>query len=130
MNNPTGVAASHHGTKQLLTAIGTYGVLSYSVTQRRREIGVRIALAAQSQQIRNHFFSLAFRLLTYGTFLGLVGAWLAGRTMQSVLFHVPALNLPTLAGAAITIAVVSLAACLLPSYRASRISPAEALGSQ
>jgi predicted permease len=112
----------------LLTAIGTYGVLSYAVAQRRREIGVRMALGAQPRQIRSQFFSLALRLLAGGTILGFAGAWFAGRAMQTVLFHVPALNLPTLAGTAVVMGVVSLAACLLPSRRAARISPIEALG--
>ena len=112
----------------LLTAIGTYGVLSYAVAQRRREIGVRMALGAQPEQIRSQFFYLAFRLLGCGTILGVFGAWLAGRAMQTVLFHVPALNLPMLAGTAGVTGAVSLVACLLPSYRAARISPMEALG--
>jgi predicted permease len=114
----------------LLTAIGTYGVLGYAVAQRRREIGVRMALGAQPEQIRGQFFFLAFRLLVWGTLLGAVGAWLTGRAMQTVLFHVPALNLPTFAGTAVVIGIVSLVACLLPSYRAARISPMEALGDQ
>jgi len=84
----------------LLTALGTYGVLSYSVAQRRREIGVRMALGAQPEQIRSQFLSLAFRLLACGTVFGVIGAWLTGRAMQTVLFHVSAVDLPTLAGAA------------------------------
>jgi predicted permease len=111
----------------LLIAIGTYGVLSYAVAQRRREIGVRMALGAQPEQIRNQFFYLALRLLAGGTLLGFVGAWLAGRAMSSVLFHVPALHLPALAVTALVMAAVSLTACLLPSRRAARISPVEAL---
>jgi predicted lysophospholipase L1 biosynthesis ABC-type transport system permease subunit len=114
----------------LLTAIGTYGVLSYAVAQRRREIGVRMALGARPAQIRRQFVLLALRLLAGGTVLGVIGAWLAGRAMQTVLFHVPALNLITLAGAAGIMAAVSLAACLLPSQRAARISPMEALADQ
>ena len=77
------------GIALLLTAIGTYGVLSYAVAQRRREIGVRMALGARPEQIRGQFFSLALRLLAGGTILGLIGAWLTGRAMQAVLFHVP-----------------------------------------
>jgi ABC-type antimicrobial peptide transport system permease subunit len=106
----------------LLTAIGVYGVLSYSVAQRRREIGVRMALGARPGQIRGQFFSLALRLLVCGTILGLIGAWLTGQAMQTVLFEVPPFNMATLAGAAGIMWLVSLAACLLPSHRASRIS--------
>ncbi|MGC2528582.1 MAG: ADOP family duplicated permease [Candidatus Acidiferrum sp.] len=111
----------------LLTAIGTYGVLSYAVAHRRREIGVRMALGAQPGQIRGQFLSLSLRLLAAGTLLGLLGAWQSGRAMRAVLFQVPPLDLPILAAAACVTAVVCLAACLLPSQRAARISPMEAL---
>jgi ABC-type antimicrobial peptide transport system permease subunit len=114
----------------LLTAVGTYGVLSYAVTQRRREIGVRMALGARPEQIRNQFLSLALRLLAAGTILGTFGAWLAGQAMRTVLFHVPAFHLATLGAAAGIIGVVSLIACLVPSYRASRISPRGVLSEQ
>lgn len=111
----------------LLTAIGSYGVLSYAVEQRRREIGVRMALGAQPGQIRNQFLFLALRLLTVGVLIGVVGASLAGRAMQSVLFHVPAFSLEILGSAAGIMGLVSIVACLLPSHRAARTSPVDAL---
>lgn len=111
----------------LLTAIGTYGVLSFAVAQRRREIGLRMALGAQPGQIRSQFFYLSLRLLAAGTALGVIGACLTGRAMQAVLFHVSALSLSILAGTMCVIALVALTACLLPSQRAARISPMEAL---
>jgi predicted permease len=114
----------------LLTAIGTYGVLSYSVSHRRREIGLRMALGARPDQVRRQFLTLALRLLAAGMILGLVGAWLTGKAIQSVLFHVPALDLATLAGAAVILSGVSLVACMLPSDRAARISPMEALAEE
>lgn len=114
----------------LLTAIGTYGVLSYAVAQRRREIGLRIALGARPEQVRAQFVSLALRLLAGGTVLGLLGAWLTGQAMQAILFEVPALNVATLAGTAVLLAAVSLAASLVPSDRAARISPMEALAEE
>jgi ABC-type antimicrobial peptide transport system permease subunit len=114
----------------LLTAIGTYGVLSYAVAQRRREIGLRMALGAQPGQIRGQFFYLSLRLLAGGTILGAIGAWLTGRAMQAVLFHVPALNLAILASTGCVMGLVSLVACLLPSQRAARISPMEALAEE
>ena len=125
--SPALLAALFSAIALLLTAIGTYGVLSYSVSQRRREIGVRMALGAQPSQIRAQFLSLALRLLAVGSILGIFGAWLAGSAMQTVLFHVPAVNLEILAAAAAVMAVVSLAACLIPSQRAARISPLEVL---
>jgi ABC-type antimicrobial peptide transport system permease subunit len=114
----------------LLTAIGTYGVLSYAVAQRRREIGLRMALGAQPRQIRIQFLSLSLRLLATGTILGIIGAWLTGQAMQAVLFHVQPLNPAILASAASLMGLVSLAACLLPSQRAASISPMEALAEQ
>ena len=111
----------------LLTAIGTYGVLSYAVAQRRREIGVRMALGARPAQIRSQFLSLALRLLAVGTLLGIAGAWAAGGAMRALLFHVPAVQPATLASAAAIIALVALGACLAPAHRAARISPMEAL---
>ncbi|HYI92956.1 MAG TPA: ABC transporter permease [Bryobacteraceae bacterium] len=114
----------------LLTAIGTYGVLSYAVAQRRREIGVRMALGAQPQQIRIQFLRLALSLIIPGAILGLIGAIMTGQAMQSILFQLPALNWDVLGGAGSVIALVTLIACLLPSHRAARISPLEALADQ
>lgn len=125
--SPALLAALFSAIALLLTCIGTYGVLSYAVAQRRREIGVRIALGAQPGQIRMQFLSLSLRLLAGGTVLGLFGAWQASRAMRSILFHAPSLNIPVLAAAAAITTAVCLAACLLPSQRAAKISPMEAL---
>jgi predicted permease len=128
--SPALLAGLFSGIALLLTAIGTYGVLSYAVAQRRREIGLRMALGAQPGQIRSQFFYLSLRLLVGGTVLGVIGAWLTGRAMQAVLFHVPALNPAILAATACVMGLVSLIACLLPSQRAARISPMEALAEE
>jgi predicted permease len=125
--SPALLAGLFSGIALLLTATGTYGVLSYAVSQRRREIGVRMALGAQPARIRRQFFSLALRLLAGGTLLGLIGAWQSGRAMGSQLFHVQPLNLPILAGATCVMGVVCFAACLLPAQRAARVSPIETL---
>lgn len=77
--------------------------------------------------MRRQFVSLALRLLAAGTALGILGAWITGQAMQAILFRVPAVHLMTLAGTAAILAAVSMAACLLPSHRAARISPMEAL---
>jgi hypothetical protein len=111
----------------LLVGVGTYGVLSYAVAQRRREIGVRMALGARPGQIRSQFLAVALRLLGAGTILGSIGAWLTGRAIGTLLFQVPPLHLATLTAAAGIIGAVSLVACLVPSQRATRISPVEAL---
>ena len=114
----------------LLTAIGTYGILSYAVAQRRREIGVRMALGARPQQIRGQFLALGLRLLAAGTMLGVAGAWVTGRAMRNLLFNVPPFHVATLAGTACIIGVVSLVACLAPAHQAARISPTEALADE
>ena len=114
----------------LLITVGTYGVLSYAVAQRRREIAIRMALGARPEKIQRHFFGLAFRLLAGGIAVGLCGAWIAGRAIEAVLFHVTAHDPLILAASTSTIAVVALAACLLPARRAASISPLKALADQ
>jgi predicted permease len=124
---PALLAALFSAIALLLVAIGSYGVLSYAVEQRRREIGVRMALGALPGQIRNQFLLLALRLLAYGVMLGGVGACLTGRAMQTLLFHVPAFNLAILSGVTGVMSLVSIVACLLPSYRAARTSIVEVI---
>ncbi len=111
----------------LLAAIGTYGVLSYAVAQRRREIGIRMAVGAQAHQIGRQFLSLGLRLLGAGILFGVIGACLAGRAMQSVLFGVPPLHPAALFGSAVIIGAVSLVACLIPARRATKVNPMIAL---
>jgi len=125
--SPALLAGIFAGVALLLAAIGTYGVLSYAVAQRQREIGIRMALGAQRSQIGTQFLSLGMRLLAAGTILGLIGAWVVGRAMQSVLFDVPTLHLATLFGTALVMSAVSLVACLIPARRATRVDPMIAL---
>src|SRR5438552_14917943 len=125
--SPALLAAIFAGVALLLAAIGTYGVLSYAVAQRTREIGIRMALGAQREQIGTQFLSLGLRLLVAGTLLGLLGAWLAGRAMQSILFDVPTLHVATFFGTALVMTAVSLVACLIPARRATKVHPMEAL---
>jgi predicted permease len=125
--SPALLAGIFAGVALLLAAIGTYGVLSYAVAQRRREIGIRMALGAQRGQIGTQFLSLGLRLLAAGTILGLIGAWLAGKAMQSVLFDVSTLHVATLLGVALVMSIVSLIACLIPARRATKVDPMVAL---
>jgi predicted permease len=126
--SPALLAACFAAMALLLTALGTYGVLSYAVAQRRREIALRMALGAGPGRVRSQFVRLALRLLTAGLALGLAGAWMMGRAMQGILFHVPPVDVRVLGLTTVVMAVVCLLACLLPSHRAARISPSEALG--
>jgi predicted permease len=125
--SPALLAAIFAAVALLLAGIGTYGVLSYAVAQRRREIGIRMALGAQTKQIGAQFLSLGLRLLAAGTVFGVIGAALAGSAMQSVLFGVPALPLAALFGTAVVMTAVSLVACFLPAHRGASVNPIEAL---
>lgn len=125
--SPALLAGIFAGVALLLAAIGTYGVLSYAVAQRHREIGIRMALGAQRPQIVAQFLSLGLRLLAAGIVLGLLGAWLAGRAMQSLLFGVPALPVAALFGTTLVMTLVSLVASLIPAHRASKLDPMIAL---
>jgi predicted permease len=125
--SPALLAGIFAGVALLLAAIGTYGVLSYAVAQRNREIGIRMAVGAQRHQIAAQFLSLGLRLLIGGTALGFIGAWWAGRAMQSVLFGVPALPFAALGGTALVMTAVSLIACLIPARRAATVDPVVAL---
>ena len=125
--SPALLAGIFAGVALLLAAIGTYGVLSYAVAQRTREIGIRMALGAQREQIGAQFLSLGVRLLVAGTLLGLFGAWLSGKAMQTVLFDVPPLHLAILLGTAAIMSAVSLIACLIPARRATMVDPVDAL---
>ena len=125
--SPALLAGIFAGVALLLAAIGTYGVLSYAVAQRRREIGIRMALGARREQIGAQFLSLGLRLLAAGSIVGTIGAWFVGRAMQSLLFGTPSLPIGPLFGTAATIFIVSLVACLIPVRRASRVDPIVAL---
>lgn len=113
----------------LLAAVGIYGVLAYSVAQRQREIGVRMALGARPEQILRQFLGMGARMLAIGLPLGLLGAWLAGEAMTGLLFGVAPTNLLVLGGTALMLAAVAMTACVLPSRRAARVLPVEALRS-
>jgi ABC-type antimicrobial peptide transport system permease subunit len=128
--SPALLGSVFSGIALLLIAIGTYGVLSYAVAQRRREIAVRLAVGARPEQIRGQFLALALRLLAFGTLFGLAGAWIAGRLMQALLFHVAAHSAGIFGAAIAVITVLSLSACILPAYRAARVSPVQALADQ
>jgi predicted permease len=112
----------------LLAGMGTYGVLAYAVAQRRREIGVRMALGAQPSAICRLFLFIGLSQLTIGIVLGVIGTSLVERIVGQLLFEAPRFPVATLVTTAAVIAAVSLVACLIPSRRAANVSPMEALG--
>lgn len=115
------------GLTLLLATLGLYGVLSYSVTQRTTEIGVRMALGARPSGIVRMVMRQAARLLFIGVLVGALGALVFGRVIASLLFSVGSHDGWTLAAAVLVMSVTSLAAAYVPALRASRLAAALAL---
>lgn len=111
----------------LLTLIGIYGVLSLSVASRRREIAIRTAMGAGRSNIRNLVFREGFRLIAGGLASGLIAAFALAYVLRSFLFRVEPTDPATLTIVGALFAVVALLACWVPSRRAVRVDPAEAL---
>jgi len=111
----------------LLAAIGTYGVLSYVVTQQRREIGIRMALGAERGLVLRSVMGHGLKLTCVGLVAGLVGALVLTRLMGTLLFGVRPNDPVTLAGVAAVITVVAAVASLVPAFRATRVDPIMAL---
>jgi predicted permease len=113
----------------VLSAVGLYGVTAYSVAQRRQEIGVRMALGARPGQVRWLVVRQGIVKLAIGLSLGLAGALGVGRLLGSLLVQTGSHDLLTLGTIALVLAVVSIAACLGPARRATRLDPVAALRS-
>ena len=111
----------------LLAAVGLYGVMALTVARRTREIGLRMAVGAPQGAVLWMVMKEAFGLLGIGLALGVPGAWFLSRYIGSQLYGVAPADVGTGAGAAMILAVVTTAACLLPARRASRIDPIQAL---
>ncbi|MDX6613980.1 MAG: hypothetical protein QOD75_3166 [Blastocatellia bacterium] len=111
----------------ILTVVGLYGVMSYSVAQRTNEIGIRMALGAQTRDVMRLIVSQGFKLVLLGLAIGLVGALALMRVLASLLFGVSARDPYTFAAVAIVLASVALLACYIPARRASRVDPLQAL---
>ncbi|HEV8431386.1 MAG TPA: ABC transporter permease [Pyrinomonadaceae bacterium] len=111
----------------LLAAVGIYGVMAFAVAQRTHEFGVRIALGAQRSRVINMVLKEGVILAICGAAIGLGGAYLVGRAMQSTLFGVDALNVGAFGAVSFLLLLAALLACLFPAWRASRVEPLEAL---
>jgi putative ABC transport system permease protein len=114
----------------LLAALGIYGVLAFGVAQRRREIGVRIALGATPGDLHRLVLSDVGRFLIIGVAVGLPAAYALARAVQSILFGVPAADVPVFAAGLALLAVVALAAGYPPARRAARTDAMDALRSE
>ncbi len=111
----------------LLAAAGIFGVMSYSVTQRTQEIGIRLALGAQRYDVLRLVVLQGMRFVGAGIVLGLIGVFVCTRLMQSLLFGIGATDLRTMFAVTVILAAVAFIACLLPARRATLVDPARAL---
>ena len=115
------------GLALVLAVIGVHGVLSYGVAERRRELGIRVALGAAARQITWLVVREGVALAALGIAVGIAGAIVASRALSSMLFGVGATDTTTYAVVATLLALVALTATLLPARRAAQIDPAQLL---
>ncbi len=111
----------------ILAALGIYGVISYSMSRRRREIGIRMALGESARGVQARVLMQTVRLACAGIILGAAASWLAARTLQGLLFEVTVSDPATYAAVLLLLAVTAILAGYLPARRASQVDPLEAL---
>jgi putative ABC transport system permease protein len=111
----------------LLATVGIYGVISYSVTQRTKEIGIRLALGAETGDVLKLILKQGLLLVLTGIALGLTAALVLTRWLEKLLFGVSPTDTLTFVAVSLILAVVGLAACLVPARRAARVDPMVAL---
>ena len=119
--------AAFAGIALLLASVGLYGVMALTVTQRTRELGIRLALGAQRADVFRLVLSQGMLLVLAGLIIGMLGVIGAGRGLQSVLYGVGGFDGPALSVALFALAVVALIACWLPALRATRVDPITAI---
>lgn len=111
----------------LITVVGLYGMLAYSVVERKQELGIRMALGAKPLDVLRLVIGQGLRLALVGILIGLSGAWALTRLMRSLLFGVTPTDLQTLGAIAFLLVVVALLACWIPARRATKVDPLVAL---
>jgi putative ABC transport system permease protein len=115
------------GIALLLAAIGIYGAVAYTVEQRTGEIGVRMALGAQTRDVLRLIVNQGMRPVVIGLAIGIVSAFAIGRLLTSQLYEVSAHNPVLLAASTVLLAAIALIACLVPARRAAHVDPIQAL---
>jgi putative ABC transport system permease protein len=113
-----------------LAAVGVYGVMAYTVSQRTRELGIRLALGARAASVRHLVLRRGLGMAAAGIALGLAGALALTRLLASQLFGVSPTDPAIITAAAATLAAVSVVACLVPAVRATKVDPVVALRSE
>ncbi len=119
--------AAFAGLALILASVGLYGVMALSVTQRTRELGIRLALGAARADVFRLVLGQGISLVSLGLGLGLIGALAAGRALASLLYNVGTIDIAALATSLISLAAVALLACFFPARRATRVDPMVAL---
>src|SRR5260370_40379313 len=125
-----GLLSVFGGLALLLAVVGVYGVLSYSVTQQTREIGIRMAMGAQTGRVLGLVVGQGMRLAAAGLILGLIVAFAAMRVLSSLLFGVSAHDPLTFGGVSLVLALAAVLACYIPARRATKVDPIIALRSE
>lgn len=115
------------GLGTLLAALGLYGVTAYAVSRRKREIGLRVALGAQREDVLRLILGQGMRLVGVGIAAGLVSALILARAMQSLLFVVTPADPRILTVVSVLLAAIALLACYVPARRATRMNPTDVL---
>jgi len=118
------------GLATLLAAVGLYGVLAYTVSQRTRETGLRMALGAAPGRVRSMVLKQVAWMTAVGGIIGLAGAVGLGRGAESLLFDMKGADPFVLALSAVALSLVAIAAGLVPAHRASQVDPMRALRDQ
>jgi len=130
MKEPAWLIGIFAALSALLAALGLYGVVSHAVSQQRREIGIRMALGAESRDVVKQILQHVSATIVVGLGCGLIGAFLLTRATRSLLFEVSALDPAAFAIAAISMAAIGLLAAAIPARRATRVDPTTALRSE
>jgi ABC-type antimicrobial peptide transport system permease subunit len=118
------------GMALLMSAIGIYGVMSYTTSQRRQEIGIRMALGAVSRDVFRLVVGQGMRLVGLGLAIGLAGAWMLSKVLSKQLYDITPRDPVTYVSAAVILGFVALAASYIPALRATKVDPLESMRSE